>query len=395
MDNRIGKKVLFLATVDVTIYAFLIPHMKLLKDMGYEVEAACSNVGFTERIEEEGFKVYNLPFSRNPFDISNIQAVLRLYQIMKANNYVMLHTHTPVASFIGRIVAKIVGIPRIVYTAHGFHFHEYGSKIRNFIYFRLEKFAGKFTDVLITINSDDYKIALEKKMVPYGRVYYVKSVGVDTEEINPQKNQKEKPVVLEEILNDRNFEGFMGTILVSVGRLENEKHFDHIIKALCIVKNAGKDFKCVIAGDGALKNYLLNLSKKLGFKKYVFLTGYTKKVIELLSVSDIFVFASSREGLPVSVMEAMAIGKPVVAYNIRGVRDLVGDGVNGFLVPFGDIKGLADKIIYLMEHPELAKEMGKTGRVKIEQDFSLKVILPQMEKLYRETLETEEKEFGR
>ena len=395
MDNRIGKKVLFLTTIDVTIYAFLIPHMKLLKDMGYEVEAACSNVGFTERIEEEGFKVYNLPFSRNPFDISNIQAVLRLYQIMKANNYVMLHTHTPVASFIGRIVAKIVGIPHIVYTAHGFHFHEYGSKIRNFIYFRLEKFAGRFTDVLITINSDDYKIALEKKMVPYRRVYYVKGVGVDTEEINPQKNQKEKSVVLEEILNDRNFEGFMGTILVSVGRLENEKYFDHIIKALCIVKNAGKDFKCVIAGDGALKNYLLNLSKKLGFKKYVFLTGYTKKVIELLSVSDIFVFASSREGLPVSVMEAMAIGKPVVAYNIRGVRDLVGDGVNGFLVPFGDIKGLADKIIYLMEHPELAKEMGKTGRVKIEQDFSLKVILPQMEKLYRETLETEEKEFGR
>jgi len=99
--------------------------------------------------------------------------------------------------------------------------------------------------------------------------------------------------------------------------------------------------------------------------------------------------------LPSSMMEAMSMEKPIIAYNIREVRDLVEDSVNGFLVPFGDVNGLAKKILYLMKNPEVAKEMGKTGRVKIEQDFSLKVILPQMEKLYRETLETEEKEFGR
>ncbi|MGC8691194.1 MAG: glycosyltransferase family 4 protein [Caldisericum sp.] len=381
------KKVMFLATVDATIYAFLIPHMKILREMDYEVEAACSNVGFTDKIEKEGFKVYNLPFRRNPFSISNIKAFLKLYRIMKENNYLMLHTHTPVASFLGRIAGRLVGIPHIVYTAHGFHFHERGSKIKNFVYYRLERFAGRFTDALITINTDDYRIALEEKLIPYGKVFYVKGVGVDVEKISPQKNQEEKPLILQEILNCGNLEGFTGKILVSIGRLEGEKHFDHIIKALFAVKSAGKAFKCVIAGDGSLKNHLVCLAKNLKLQENIYFTGYTKKVIKLLSVSDIFVFASSREGLPVSVMEAMAMEKPVVAYNIRGVRDLVEDGVNGFLLPFGDIEGLANKIIYLMENPEIAKEMGRRGREKIEKEFSLKIILKDMKNLYKEILD--------
>jgi len=374
-------KVLFLTTIDVTIYAFLIPHMKLLKDMGYEVEAACSNVGFTKRIEEEGFKVYNLPFSRNPFDISNIKAVLKLYQIMKANNYVMLHTHTPVASFIGRIVGKIVGIPHIVYTAHGFHFHEYGNPLTNFIYFRLEKFAGKFTDVLVTINTDDYKVAVEKKIIPNGKVAYIKGVGVDTEKFNPEK------VFLDGF--GPYLSNFPGTTFISVGRLDAEKHFDHLLKAFSLVKQKRSDFRFLIVGDGPEKDYLEKLSIALNLWNETEFMGYIKGVERFLKISNIFVFASSREGLPVSLMEAMAMEKPVVAYNIRGVRDLVEDGVNGFLVSFGNIEAFAEKIIYLMDHPEVAKEMGKRGREKILKEFSLKVILSQLERLYAGVLNNE------
>jgi len=117
--------------------------------------------------------------------------------------------------------------------------------------------------------------------------------------------------------------------------------------------------------------------------------GYTNEVSKILFVTDIYVTASSREGLPVSVMEAMAMERPIVAYNIRGVRDLVEDGVNGFLVPFGDVKALSEKIKYLLEHPEIAEEMGKKGRERVEREFSLDVILRQMEKLYKEILESE------
>ncbi|MGB9794638.1 glycosyltransferase family 4 protein [Caldisericum exile] len=379
MKEANAKRILFLTTLDVTIYSFLIPHMKILKSMGYEVEVAASNVGFTDKIEKEGFKVYNLPFRRNPFSISNIKAFLKLYRIMKENNYLMLHTHTPVASFFGRIAGRLVGIPHIVYTAHGFHFHEYGNPLKNFIYYRLEKFAGKFTDVLITINVDDYKVATEKKLIPHGKVVYIKGVGVDLERLNPRnfKDNKES-----DFLSDNN-----RFIFVSVGRLEKEKHFDYLIKAFYFVKKHYPNFELLVIGDGEEQVSLKKLSQRISLKDYVRFLGYVKHVEKYLYHSFAFVFTSSREGLPVSVMEAMAMEKPVVAYNIRGVRDLVEDGVNGFLVPFGDIKELSNKIIYLMEHPDIAKEMGKRGREKIEKEFSLNVVLQDMEKLYKKVLE--------
>jgi len=383
MKNMAENRVLFIATVDVHIYAFHIPFMKLLRNMGYEVEVAASNVGFTERIEKEGFKVYNLPFSRNPLSISNLKALVRLYRIMKKNNYIMVHTHTPVASFLGRIAAKIVGVPHIVYSVHGFHFHEYGSKIKNFIYCRLEKFAGGSTDVLITTNKDDYKIAKEKNIAPNGKVVYIKGVVVDTEKFDPKriKEDKRKEILTKLSINNEIF------VISSTGRLEKEKNFDQIIEALGPIKKKGLRFKFMIAGNGSLYSSLLRAAKSFGLEEELALLGHIDEISTILSLSDVYVSASSREGLPVSVMEAMAMEKPIVAYNIRGVRDLVEDGVNGFLVPFKDINALAEKILYLMKHPEVAEEMGRKGREKVEREFSLNIILPQMERLYREILE--------
>jgi glycosyltransferase involved in cell wall biosynthesis len=118
----------------------------------------------------------------------------------------------------------------------------------------------------------------------------------------------------------------------------------------------------------------------------VILTGRRNDIPELLYISNLFVFTSIREGLPKSIMEAMAMEKPIIAYNIRGIRDLVDNGVNGFLVKYGDINTFAEKILYLIKNPDIAKEMGKKGREKIEKEFSLKIILPKMKALYEEIL---------
>jgi glycosyltransferase involved in cell wall biosynthesis len=385
--NRKCSKVLFLATVDSHICYFHIPFMKLLRGMGYEVEVAASNVGFTERIEKEGFKVNTIPFSRNPLSFSNVKSFFMLYHLIKKEKYIMIHTHTPVASFVGRIAAKLAGVPHIVYTAHGFHFHEHGSKLKNFVYYRLEKFAGRFTDVLITINKDDFEIVKAKSIVPKGKVFYIKGVGVDTKKLNPKNvSESDKKEIKEKFSLSAETH-----VIVSVGRLEREKHFEHLIEALRIVKEKEVRFKFFIAGNGPLSSSLLKVAKSFGLEEELVLLGHIDEISNLLSLSDVYVTASLREGLPVSVMEAMAMEKPVVAYNIRGVRDLVEDGVNGFLVPFGDVNGLAEKILYLMKHPEVAEEMGKKGREKVEREFSLNIILPQMEKLYREILEAEER----
>ena len=380
-----SKRILFLATVDSHIYYFHIPSMKLLRDMGYEVEVACSNVGFTERIEREGFKVYNLPFSRNPLNISNLKAFLMLYRIMKKNNYITLHTHTPVASFVGRIAAKIAGVSHIIYSVHGFHFHEYGSKIKNFIYYRLEKFAGESTDVLITTNKDDYKIALDRKIVPNGKVYYVKGVGVDLGRFNPEKYDLNFTQSYRKSLGikERDF------VIITIAELTRRKNLVDLIETFLMITHDFANTKLLIVGDGALFNKISSLITERNLQDRIILLGRRNDIPELLSISNGFVLTSIREGLPRSVMEAMAMEKPVVAYNIRGVRDLVEDGVNGFLVPFGDVKALSEKIIYLMKHPAIIEEMGKKGREKVEREFSLDVILPQMEALYKEILESE------
>jgi hypothetical protein len=200
--------------------------MKLFRDMGYEVEVACSNVGFTDKIEKEGFNVYNIPFSRNSISLSSIRAFFTLLKLIKERKYIMVHTHTPVASFLGRIAAKIVGVPHIVYTAHGFHFHEYGSKLRNFVYYRLEKFAGKFIDVLITIKKDNYKIAKDKNIVPKGKVVYIKGVGVDLKRFNPRVfDRGNKKNLLKNITAGKIF---LITIIVGFSMIELYQKFINI-----------------------------------------------------------------------------------------------------------------------------------------------------------------------
>jgi glycosyltransferase involved in cell wall biosynthesis len=249
----------------------------------------------------------------------------------------------------------------------------------------LEKFAGGSTDVLITTNKDDYKIAKEKNIAPNGKVVYIKGVGVDTEKFDPKriKEDKRKEILTKLSINNEIF------VILSTGRLEREKHFNQVIEALGYADRKGLRFKFLIAGYGPLYSNLLEAAKFYGMQEELMLLGQIDQIPELLSVSNIYVTASSREGLPVSVMEAMAMEKPIVAYNIRGVRDLVEDGVNGFLVLFGDAKGLTEKILYLIEHPEIAEEMGKKGRERIEKEFSLDVVLHQMEVLYKEILENE------
>jgi glycosyltransferase involved in cell wall biosynthesis len=377
------KKILFLATVDSHIYYFHIPFMKLLRDMGYKVEVAAASTGFKEKIENEGFKVYKLSFNRNPLSLLNLKAFFKILNLMNREKYFMLHTHTPVASFLGRIAGRIAGIPNIIYTVHGFHFHEHGNKFKNFIYYRLERFAGRFTDVLITINSDDYSFAVRKKMILNGRIEYIKGIGVDTnkfqlERVSPQKNNDLR---CEFNIDDGDF------VIVSIAELIKRKNISDAIEAFSILAAKYENVKLLIVGDGILMKTLKELVEKKHLSDRVIFTGRRQDISEILSISNIFVLSSLQEGLPKSIMEAMSMKKPVIAYDIRGVRDLVVNFENGFLVPFRDIKAFADKCSYLIENPDMLLTMGENSRKRISQYFSLSVIIEEMKNLYMEILE--------
>ncbi len=379
-EISIKGKVLFVATVSSHIYYFHMPFMKIVRDMGYVVEVAAKDKGFAENIEKEGFKFYNIPFSRNPLSFFNVKGFFLLIKLLKDNKYTMIHIHTPVASFVGRFAGRIAKVPHLVYTAHGFHFHEYGNKFKNFAYFKLEKLAGMFSDVLITINKDDYEIAKKKNLTPNGKVVYIKGVGVDTSYFNPARftlEEAEKYRKVFELITE-NF------VMISVAELIKRKNIEDIITSVgMLVKTKAK---LLVVGDGILRKELTNFAKEKGLNESILFLGRRNDVPNLLQISDVLVFTSHHEGLPKAVMEAMAMEKPVVAYNIRGVRDLVVDGETGFLVPYRNVQQLAEKVLYLMNNPEIARKMGRKGRERIEKEFSIEKIKAEMSNLYREIL---------
>ncbi len=340
------KNVLFTASVASHIAAFHLPYLEWFKNEGHRVDVAASgslNLPFCDN-------QFNIPNVRNPFSMNVIKGYKELKQIISSGHYDIIHCHTPVASILTRLAARKARKhgTKVIYTAHGFHFFK-GAPLENWlIYFPIEWLCSFVTDVLITINKEDYQFA--KKHIHAKKIYYVPGVGINTEkytDINIDKAEKRKELNIPED----------AVIAVSVGELNSNKNHELIIKALSVLKNPNIHY--CIAGKGMSQEHLEKLAEDNGIFGNVHILGYRTDIEELLAVSDIFCFPSFREGLPVSLMEAMASGLPCVASRIRGNTDLISDGRNGFLISPVDAATTAtaiDKIIKDRDMTERMKE---------------------------------------
>lgn len=371
--------ILFVANIDSHIWAFHMPYMRLLRDMGYEVEVAAAPAGSAEKIRAEGYEVHTIPFSRNPLSARNIAVYRALRGIMQNRQYVMVHVHTPVAGFLGRFAARRQGVPHIVYTAHGFHFHSYGKWWSNSLYYALERAAAHWTDTLITINREDFAVATHDFARGRTKVVYVPGVGTDCSQFAPgapcQREHGRTSLRLRE-------DAF---VIAWVAEFIKRKRPNDAVTAFHEVSSE-IPAQLVMLGDGLLLDSVRNADQQRGTRDAVAFRGPVANVAEYLAVSDVFFSTASQEGLPKTVMEAMATGLPVVAYDIRGCNDLVVDGETGFLVPLGDVRGLADKLAWLAQHPDERHRMGAAGRRRIEETFSLETVLPQMKTIYQNEL---------
>lgn len=310
------KKVLFVATVVKThINTFHLPFLKMFKEHGWEVHVAAKNDFVDEPcIIPNCDHHFDMEFVRAPFSQRNIAAYKQLKQIIETNNYDIIHCHTPVAGVLTRLAARNSKDTTVIYTAHGFHFYKGAPLINWLIYYPVERFCAKFTDKLITINQEDYHRANSWSLRNNGKVYYVPGIGIDLEKIqniSTNKLQKKKELGIPNGVK----------VLLSVGELNKNKNHEIIIRALSKLDN--KDFIYLICGKGELKEYLKNLAKELGVNDRVKFLGYRKDVLEICKVADLFVFPSKREGLPVSLIEAIACGVPCVASDVRGNRDIL------------------------------------------------------------------------
>ena len=290
--------------------------VKELIDTGHTVDIATNENGSEVPVffKELGCVVYQISCPRTPLSKDNIDAAKKIKRIVQEGEYDIVHCHTPIAAVCTRLACKALrkkGV-KVFYTAHGFHFYK-GAPMKNWLlYYPIEWLCSFWTDTLITINREDYERA--KKHFHARKTEYVPGVGIDIDQFANavvDKNAKRQELgILEN-----------GFLLFSVGELNKNKNHEVVIRALAELKN--RNIHYAIAGKGNLKEYLEEIAERLGVKEQVHLLGYRNDVAELYKAADAYVLPSIREGLNVSIMEAMASGLPVICSRIRGNVDMV------------------------------------------------------------------------
>lgn len=371
------EKVLILASVASMIDQFNMSNIDILLSLGYEVHVACNfEQGSTctkekidqlkNRLEELNVKYYQIDFTRSVYNIlQDIKAYKQVKKIMIENKYKFIHCHSPIGGVIGRLICKKTKT-KCIYTAHGFHFYK-GAPIQNWIiFYPIEKWLSRYTDILITINKEDYNRAKDNFYMK--RLEYIPGVGIDInyiESINIDKGQLKQDLEIPK--NNK--------VIISVGELSKRKNHEIVIKALQNKKNV----TYIICGQGNLKEYLNNLAKECNVD--LRLLGFRNDRLELMKMSDIFAFPSLQEGLPVALMEALATGIPCVASNIRGNNDLIENGINGFLFNPCDIKEIASSIDKLYTSISLRLQIRKRNIDKIK-SYDIHVIQKLMKTIY-------------
>ncbi|MEC6747650.1 glycosyltransferase family 4 protein [Marinilactibacillus sp. XAAS-LB27] len=385
------KKVLMLASVASMIDLFNKDNILTLQELGTEVQVACNfdfgSITSSERVEEFkkeltslGIKYYNVPIPRSILDFKNIlKSFLAIEKIINDNNFELLHCHSPIGGAISRLAAskyRSSGL-KVIYTAHGFHFFKGASLFNWLTYYSIERYLARKTDVIITINQEDYRNALK---FPNPQIKYVPGIGIETENysnkiLDTSDLKKELAISTDEF------------VLISVGQLSKRKNHEIVIRALAKIND--KKMKYVIVGLGELEEKLTSLAKELNISEQVLLLGYRSDIKELLNISDCFVFPSLQEGLPVALMEAMASGLPISCSKIRGNVDLIEPSVNGYFFKPDSLEEVIESLdkIKISDRSQI-KNNNHTKSLQ----YDKKIVKKEMEIVYSKMLNEEIKE---
>ncbi len=380
------KKVLIVASVISFIEWFNKENIDFLKHvLNCEVHIACNlnymddtdidcTKEYISKLKQNGIVLHNIHFARSPLKFANVKAYRILKQLINKGDFDLVHCHTPTASMLTRLAAKKARKKGLVvmYTCHGFHFHNAAPKKNWVFYYPIEKWLSRYCDFLVTINKEDYKRAQSFRCK---NVRYIPGVGVNLERI--EKCSVNKAEYKESIGVPRD-----KVLLLSIGELINRKNHQVIIKALGKLQN--KNIFYVICGKGPLKEHLTDLAKKYGLPDRVIFLGFRKDIPELCNAADISAFPSKIEGLGLAGIEAMAAGVPLVSSNVHGILDYVIDGKTGYTCAPNDVNGFACAIEKLLNKD--IRDSMRPNCIKATKPFDIKNALNEMWNIYREIL---------
>lgn len=364
-------KILYVTTIGTTMMFFKKFIEELLQE-GNIVDIACNTslADVPECYREWKCNIYQLDCSRSPLNRGNINAIRQIEKLVSENQYDIVHCHTPVAAMCTRIACRKArrNGTKVFYTAHGFHFYK-GAPLKNWLlYYPVEKLCAYWTDVLITINQEDYILA-QKKMSAK-QIEYVPGVGIDLqrfETVNIDLEAKRKEF---EIPNE-------AIVLLSVGELNTNKNHETVIRAIADMK----EVYYLIAGKGELQEYLQNIIDDLGITNRVRLLGFRNDIDELCVMSDIFCFPSYREGLGLAAIEGMASGLPLIVADNRGTRDYAKNNINALCCTAESVVEFRKAIERMVKEETLRKSMGEKNK-KIAKKYDVFTVIELMKELY-------------
>ena len=368
-----SKKILFAANLDSFFIKFLIPQLKWFKEAGYEVHIAAKMEGMEIPYCD---RIFNVDFARSLSLGQNLRSYKQMVNIIKNNHYEIISCHTPFGGAITRLAAKKCRTEntRIVYVAHGFHFYKGAPKTKYFLFYTAEKWLAKYTDEIITINLEDYEIAKNNFKTD---VSYVAGVGLDTSKFDFEFNEEDKNKFRESLNLEKN-----DFVMIYPAELNHEKRQKWLIETLAPILKKNSHFKLLLPGSDSMNGACQELVSNLELDGQVQFLGFRRDIPQLIKSSDLAVTASSREGLPLNVMEAIYVGLPIVATACRGNSDLIDQNKNGFIIESDDMEDFRQKVLMVSSMSDEEKAQIKKYDTKVIEKYLIDNVLEETIKIY-------------
>jgi glycosyltransferase involved in cell wall biosynthesis len=380
-------KILQVCAIGVTAKKLLRPQIDYFISQGLTVEIACSPDADSEQLQQEGYIVRPIQIDRQISPLLNLKTIFQLARLMREQQYDLVHVHTPIAAVLGRIAARLAGVKRVIYTAHGFPFHSLSSPAQYRFYFTIEQICAQLTDLILTQSYEDFLTALTQRLCSDYKLRHL-SNGLDIDRFSVDRLNPNHQLQLRKSLG---VPDSAAPIIGIVGRLTRKKGSEYLIEATAKLLAQFPNVHILVIGSELstdpepLQAELIQRIHTLGIQDHVTFTGFRDDIPELLGLLDVFVLPTYfNEGLPRSILEAMSMRLPVVATDIRGCREAVIHGKTGFIVPPQNSDKLADALATLLKDSELRQKLGQAGRQRVEAEYDERLVFQRLTKAYQE-----------
>jgi glycosyltransferase involved in cell wall biosynthesis len=391
MDLGCGEsfmKIAHITTVDISLRAFLLNHLRGLRQAGYAVTAISSSGPNVPVIEAAGVRHIPVAMARRAFSpLSDLRSLWNLYRTLRREQFSIVHTYTPKAGILGRIAARLAGVPIVVHTSFAFVFSEGSPWLWRWFFTWLERIAAWCSDLFFAGNREDYETALRWHIVASDKIKLLDGggVGVDLARFNREH------LSLDGLTRQRREIGLPDGVPVIgfVGRLVREKGLLELFEAVRRVREQLHEVRLLIVGPTDREKadaVAPEVAAQYAIADICIFAGMRQDIHAWYPLMDVLVLPSYREGFGMVLAEAAAMGIPVIASNIRGCREAVEHGRSGFLVPPGDVPILADTILDLLTHPDKARARGEEGRRMAQERFDQQRVITQVRTEYARLL---------